>query len=119
MLNLREPCLECGEMVVGRSDKKFCSDLCRTRFHNRCETDLKNMMLRVNNTLKRNRRILKSMNPKGTIKVEKEKLLQKGFNFDYVTSVYTNKANNQYRYCYDQGYLELNESLVLLVSREL
>ena len=28
-------CPECGEKIIGRVDKKFCSDYCRNAFNNK------------------------------------------------------------------------------------
>lgn len=32
-------CLECGEKIIGRADKKFCSDQCRISYNNRVRGD--------------------------------------------------------------------------------
>ena len=33
-------CLECGEKIVGREDKKFCSDGCRNAYNNKINKEL-------------------------------------------------------------------------------
>ncbi|MEP0986783.1 hypothetical protein [Ekhidna sp.] len=109
-------CPECGRPVHGRIDKKFCSDACRNAFNNKANSATTNHMRNVNNTLAKNRRILIEMNPTGKKKTHKDKLLKKGFDFDYYTNSYTTKAGDTYRFCYEQGYLLLDEGFVLLVE---
>jgi hypothetical protein len=51
------------------------------------------------------------------VRVTREKLLAKGFDFTYYTSTYTTKEGAQYFYCYDQGYLAIEKGYYLLVVR--
>lgn len=112
-------CLECEKPVFGRTDKKFCSDACRNAFNNRENAATSKFMRRVNNTLTRNRRILIELNPDGKKKTHRDKLLKKGFDFDFHTSTYTTKSGDIYHFCYEQGYLLLDEGFVLLVARDM
>ncbi len=111
-------CLECGEKVFGRADKKFCSDQCRTSYNNKNNSDSSNFMRNVNNILRKNRRILAELNPNGKSKVSKTKLMDLGFKFSYFTNTYTTKNGNVYHFCYDQGYLELDNDMFALVVRQ-
>jgi hypothetical protein len=80
-------CLECGEKLVGRADKKFCSDQCRISYNNKLNSDETNYVRNVNNALRKNRRILTELNTtQKTVSVSREKLLEKGFDFKYFTS---------------------------------
>lgn len=112
-------CPECDKVVHGRVDKKFCSDACRNAFNNRANATTTNHMRNVNNTLARNRRILAEMNPAGKRKTHRDQLLKKGFDFDFYTNSLTTKAGDTYRFCYEQGYLLLDEGFVLLVERKI
>lgn len=113
-------CLECGEPFKGRIDKKFCSDACRVAFNNRLNSDDINYIRSVNNILRKNRRILMSMNPSGKIKVSHSKLKSKGFDFNYYTSTYKTRDGACYYYCYDQGYLPIeNDWYLLVIKKEL
>lgn len=111
-------CPECGKPVHGRVDKKFCSDACRNAFNNKVNATTTNHIRNVNNLLAKNRRILLELNPNGKVKTHKDKLLKAGFDFDYHTSSYTTKAGDTYHFCYEQGYLQLDEGFVLLVERK-
>ena len=111
-------CLECGRPFQGRADKKFCTDACRNAYNNRQKAPRTNTIRKVNNILSKNRRILEEMNPEGKTKSHKDKLLREGFDFNYFTSTYKNKAGDEYRFCYEQGYLETGGGFLLLVKRE-
>jgi hypothetical protein len=111
-------CPECGEAIKGRVDKRFCSDLCRNSYNNRSNSDTNNYMRNINNILRKNRRILEALNPDGKIKISKEKLSSKGFNFNYHTNTYLTKNGNQYFFCYEYGYLPLENDFYALVKKQ-
>ena len=111
-------CLECGEKIVGRSDKKFCSDYCRNSYNNKIDKDSKNLIRNINNRLKKNYKILSELNTLGKTKVTRRKLIEKGFDFQLFTSIYTTKTENTYFYVYDQGYLILDNDMLLLIKRD-
>jgi predicted nucleic acid-binding Zn ribbon protein len=110
-------CLECGEKIIGRADKKFCSDYCRNAFNNKQNQSANNLIRNINNTLKRNWRILEELNPEDKCKVHKNKLIEQSFNFSYYTSIYQTKTGNTYYFVYDQGYMELENSFYMLVKK--
>jgi len=76
-------------------------------------------MRNINNALKRNRHILQELLPDTTDKktVSKEKMMQQGFQFKYLTHTYTNKKGAVYYFVYDFGYLPLANNLYLLVKK--
>ncbi len=109
-------CLECGEKLVGRIDKKFCNDTCRNAYNNKQVSDSSRLVRRINRILKSNHKILEEMNPKGKTITLKEQLLNRGFNFKYHTNTYTTREGRIYYYCYDLGYSELENNRVILVK---
>ncbi|MCB0660481.1 MAG: hypothetical protein KDC04_06080 [Saprospiraceae bacterium] len=111
-------CLECGDKILGRRDKKFCSDQCRTTYNNRLNTDQNKFMRNINNILRKNRRILEALNPTGKTTVTKTDLLDEGFKFAYFTNEYKTKSGKTYRFCYEHGYLELENNIFALVIRK-
>lgn len=111
-------CIECKEKLYGRADKKFCSSHCRSTYNNRLNSDTVNFMRNINNILRKNRRILKVLNPKGKTKVSKSQMLENGFKFSYFTNEYITQAGKVYRFCYEQGYLELDNDIYALVVRK-
>lgn len=115
--NKRE-CKQCGRELLGRADQKYCSDYCRNAYHHKNNKVVNNYMVRVNRILKRNRKILAELNPKGKSKVTRFQLFEKGFNFNYFTNTYTTQKGVTYFFCYDYGYLPLEDELYALVMKE-
>jgi len=111
----KRKCAECNEPIVGRSDKKFCSDQCRNLYNNRLNSDSTNLVRNINNILRKNRRILQHLNPTDKAKVHKDKMLEKGFNFNYFTSIYKTQKGATYHFCYEYGYLQLDDGYYFLV----
>lgn len=121
MLQAAEPkhCLACNKPVKGRADKKFCDDYCRNAYNNQLKTSSDKLVININNALKKNRRILESIIPQQDelAKSTKEKMMAKGFQFKYITHTYTNKKGQTYFFCYDYGYLPLENDWFLIVKR--
>ena len=113
-------CLTCSTPIQGRTDKKFCDDYCRNNYNNPLKSSTTNLVRNINNALGKNRRILENFFHTGeeTVKTTKDKLLEKGFQFKYFTNTYTNKKGNIYFFCYDIGYLPLENSWYLLVKKK-
>lgn len=113
-------CLNCNKPVKGRTDKKFCDDYCRNNYNNQLKSNTINLVRNINNALGKNRRILENLFIAGEemAKTTRNKLLQKGFQFKYITHTYTNKKGNIYFFCYDIGYLPLESDWYLLVKRK-
>lgn len=109
-------CLECGEKIIGRSDKKFCNDACRNAFNNKQNKDSTNLMRNVNNKLRKNHRILEELNIEGKTKVSKAKLDGLGFDFNFFTNIKVYKNGSEYKFIYDQGYKILEDNYFLLVK---
>jgi len=113
----KKTCPVCGDEFTGRIDKKFCSDQCRNEFNNRQNQDSNNYIRRINHILRKNRRILQTLNPEGKTKVPKKKLLDKGFDFNYFTNIYRTRAGTTYYFCYELGYLPLENDFYALVTK--
>ncbi len=98
-------CLECKRRLIGRSDKKFCEDLCRNAYHNR-ENSIENQNIRkVNARLRKNRRILAKISLKKTEDIERDQLLMMGFNFNFFTQQVIQEGQTCV-FSYDFGYME-------------
>ncbi|MBA0882100.1 hypothetical protein [Flavobacterium undicola] len=111
-------CLECGEKIIGREDKKFCSDGCRNAYNNKINKDSNNIMRNINNKLRKNYRILTELNTDGKSKTTRTKLLGKGFDFEFFTNILKTKTGNTYYFLYDQGYMLLENDLYILVKKD-
>ncbi|WP_348812242.1 hypothetical protein [Flavobacterium maritimum] len=116
---MTKTCLECGEKIVGREDKKFCSDACRNAYNNKINKDSTNFMRNINNKLRKNYRILSELNIEGKAKTTRAKMLSKGFDFDFFTNILQTKTGNTYYFLYDQGYLPLDNDFYMLVKKDI
>lgn len=110
-------CPECGETYNGRVDKKFCSDLCRNNYNNKQNSDATNFVRNITNIMRKNRRILGDLLQGDKLTVSKQKLIDKGFNFKYFTNITITKNNHSYMFCYEFGYLLLDNNMVLIVKK--
>jgi hypothetical protein len=111
-------CQQCGEKLLGRSNKKFCDDACRSLHHYTANNSPINYVRNVTNTLRRNRRILEEFIPDGKpLRVHRERLLQKGFDFNYHTHVSRTTTGNNYVFCFEYGYLPLENDWFTVVLR--
>jgi len=113
-----QKCLECGESFKGRIDKKYCSDYCRNTYNNKVNRESKNLIRNTNNRLRKNYKVLTNLNKTGKTKVSRSKLIGNNFDFNFFTQIYITKTGNTYYYVYDQGYLELDNEIYLLIKRD-
>ncbi len=115
-------CLSCGKKVKGRIDKKFCDDYCRNNYNNlqKAKGNHSSYVRNINNSLLKNRKVLEGILPEtdDTAKASKDKLLRLGFYFKYITHLYTTKTGKTYFYCYDYGYLPLENDWYLIVKKK-
>jgi hypothetical protein len=102
---VEKKCLDCGDTLRGRTDKKFCSDQCRNNYKN------------VHGLLRKNRRILADLYSEGRVKVHKDALFALGYNFSFFTHIIETSRGYKFHYCFEYGYrdtgddfLELNQN---------
>jgi predicted nucleic acid-binding Zn ribbon protein len=76
-------CMECGKPLVGRIDKKFCNDQCRFQYNNKKKRVHEAAILNINQQLRKNRTIIKSLNPVGKTTVRRSLLKNMGFSFEF------------------------------------
>lgn len=110
-------CHCCGQVLHGRSDKKFCDDGCRNAFNNQQNSIQNKEMRSINTVLKRNRAILLAKLPEGKkqVKVPKEQLLVMGFNLRYMTHQLVLPSGLSAHFCYELGLVILEENSCLIV----
>ncbi|MFO0321330.1 MAG: hypothetical protein ACK504_02765 [Bacteroidota bacterium] len=114
----KRTCSECGDVFNGRADKKFCSDMCRNAFNNKLNSTSNAYLKSINVILRKNRKIIEEFLPEETAKVSQQKLIDKGFNFQYHTNITTTKTGKNYIFCYEYGYLPIENNYYLLVKRK-
>lgn len=125
-------CPNCGENVgPGRKDKKYCSEACRTEYHNNLqeqkrsekkqqEPSLPTFIGEIQQILIKNREILDSClgRDRNQLRMEKRDLQGRGFNFKYITSQAPTLEDKGYCFCYELGYKEVENERVIIVRRE-
>jgi hypothetical protein len=112
-------CLACKQPIKGRADKKFCDDSCRNNYNNRMNSYTNPQVRNINNILRKNRRILEQVLApfeKKVLVIERKKLAEKGFQFEYITEHYHADKREHYYYCYEYGYRSISKDMVLAVK---
>lgn len=112
-------CELCGKRIQGRSDKKFCDDYCRNQFNNTRNLKEHTRIKQINTILRKNRKIMELVlgnEEKQKLPQEKMRLLHYDFNFH--THIYQTQTGKTYYFCYEFGYLLLDNDMLLLVKRE-
>lgn len=110
----QQNCLECGEKIQGRIDKKFCGDYCRNAWHNKKNVENRAEIRKVNSTLLKNRNLLKDLYEKRSLKLVPGQLMELGLNFAYFTHLRTGKKQETIRYCYEYGYCVVDDEKVVI-----
>jgi len=112
---MKNVCLECGSQIIGRLDKKFCNDQCRYLYNNKKKRQHEVAILNVNRILRKNRTILKSLNPVGKTTVRRSLLENQGFDFNFFTHTFRTQSGTLYYFNYEYGYgLEQGEKITLI-----
>ena len=112
-------CLSCGAPLVGRNDKRFCDDACRSGFHNKEGKEQNGCILRINKILKRNRKILIDHYNQNMPVVAIQKLLEHGFLIGFFTSIDILNKKEPIHYCYEYGYKLMSKNSVQIIKQEL
>ena len=99
-------CLDCGARLLGRSDKKFCSDQCRNNYNNRLNRDQNNYVRNVHAQLRRNRKVLADLFEAGHHRIHQDALLAQGYNFTFFTHLVETRDGLRWLYCFEYGFRE-------------
>ena len=104
-------CIQCGNIIIGRSDKKFCDSQCRYLHHVSRRQLAEAPILQTNSALRKNRSILKTLCPKGKATVRKEVLVSMGYDFNTFSSAFAT-SRGVYYICYDYAFSPVLDGLV-------
>ena len=105
-MTAQRKCALCGEALLGRCDQKFCSDACRSEYHNRGKQPLA-AVVSTHRILRKNRRILEDCFRAGRRLVPREWLLSQGFCFGFCTRQQRQFWQNSRYFCYEFSYQKL------------
>lgn len=98
-------CLECGDQIeYGRTDKKFCCEDCRVKYHYAASRMSKTYRRKILKTLSRNYSILESLIKADTVSMDLADLVPMGFVPGVVTSYRRNGKHEVYN-CFDIKYI--------------
>lgn len=111
-------CLNCEKVITGRSDKKYCGDVCKNEHHNQNKSDFAYIEKRVKKKLKSNRDILKEILGKQTsCIVTMDFLVGKGYEIGFLTHYKDVGAKEtRYYYVFDYGFCEEDDGRLKVVK---
>jgi len=114
-------CLQCGKKLSGRIDKKFCDAYCRNTYNNQNKATEEFYIQSVNSSIRKNRRILKTLSPEGKATVRKEVLDSMSYDYRFFSGIYKTK-NGLYYLVYDYAFSPVFEregiEKALIVQRQ-
>lgn len=116
--NTTQPtCENCSKELFGRIDKRFCNDNCRNEFNRKKKQQeiqkANESMPEILKIIKKNYEILLSygaMDEDTEFVVSKENLQQKGFNFNFFTSI---DSKMEYCYCMERGWRQSDQTIFI------
>jgi hypothetical protein len=113
-------CLQCGtEILVGRKDRIFCDGGCRAQYNYDHDSNNDPIVRFVFGKLTKNRKILLQLKlAEQATKVSRTQLTDLGFDFNYFTNIYKTEKGDLYYFCFDMGYLSINDRTYLLVKKD-
>ena len=98
-------CRECGTPLSGRSDKQFCSDACRTAFHNRRYNEEGRGATEINRILRLNHRILAALHSAGIRSILLSDSRMKGYDPRYFTAMEKLPLRRPVYHCYEYSFI--------------
>ncbi len=90
--------------------------MCRNTHNNKQNAASTSLIRNTNYSLKKNYTILENICRDDKAKTTRSSLLEKGFDFNLITSIRTTKKGSTYHFVYDYGYLELDNDFFLVVK---
>jgi hypothetical protein len=98
---MKKACLSCGNSITGRTDKKYCNNLCKNDFHNSTQLKVGAIEKMVSAAIRRNRKILESLFLEGQRKLDVTQLEHYGFSFKGLTGIEENGGKESRFFCYE------------------
>ena len=97
-------CLNCGQPLTGRPDKKFCCSRCKNEWNNSVNGPERRSRERVISILSKNYRLLQMVMESGEKAPELKSLEDAGFRQEYVTGFRRIRRGRDEYYCFDISY---------------
>ena len=97
-------CLECGEPLYGRTDKKFCNTSCRSKYHGQLRRWHNMLYSKTLDNLNGNYEILEHLFRLHSTGCPLQELTEMGFKPDFVTHTVQKKGKHLEYRCFDFIY---------------
>lgn len=112
-------CKICSKVIIGRTDKLFCSVRCKNYYHTNLRKVTKNAVKEIDIILHRNRSILLELMGKRKVQIKINRILleKKKFQFKYHTHQHKNLKGKIYYYLYDFSWMEFSNDEILIVRK--
>ncbi len=113
---MKKTCKMCPNIIVGRSDKVFCSVDCKNEYGIKLRQVTTKATRQIDNLLHRNRSILLEIlgKNKKQIKISKSILDKKKFNYTYITHYHINSHGKTVFYLYDFSWMLFSDQEILI-----
>ncbi|MBL7846261.1 MAG: hypothetical protein JNL40_02240 [Cyclobacteriaceae bacterium] len=114
-------CPVCKRQFSGRSNKRYCSEKCRTIFNQSLRQTSEAPLTDALSILRQNRSLLKRLCPNKTATVKREILEAMGFNPTVFSSIHVSGRHRRYYFCADYGFLPFRQEgldFALIIRRE-
>ena len=114
-------CPICNNPIVGRADKKYCSDQCRYLANNKNKFQAERPILDINKVLRKNRSILKVLCPVGKATVRRDVLDAMGYDVRVFSSLFLTSRKQIYYVCYDFAFTPILDNSIekaLIVTKQ-
>ncbi|MBP6511532.1 MAG: hypothetical protein KA347_02555 [Bacteroidia bacterium] len=114
---MTKKCNECGDLITGRSDKKFCSDMCRNAHHNKFNGYRNALIRHVNHKLRKNRFILFELSKGKAKEFSRDELIYHGYDWQFFTEELV-LTEHTHRFCYDFGVEFDADNRVRIITKQ-
>lgn len=113
-------CVVCDSKLHGRSDKVFCTPKCKNNYHSAIRKTAKTVSLETMKVLFKNYQILSSLKSKNCTKYQINRLVlqRKGFDFDTITGMETNKFGIKLKLFDFSWYFSHHNTMVIYFDNE-
>ncbi len=112
-------CLCCQQNLLGRTDKKFCDDYCRSTFNNQSNSGINKQLRLINAVLKKNRKILEALyneNKERQKTIIERKIQELGFVFNFHTHIEQFENGQTCYCCYEYGYYPIKQGELTIIK---
>ena len=104
-------CMECGNELRGRTDKKFCNDRCKNRYYNRMNNSVRLHKNRTIRILTSNYELLNRLVKAGVRTMRLIELEELGFSPDFHTSHRKGASGHNECCCFDISYCQSSSKI--------